>query len=179
MIIFFSSPRVEKLGMYVQQWGKTFCLFNLNNCARITFKHSQLGHFAILTWILNYCSQQNKVGKCQHFGLIRRQIICEKSFFFKKFSSKQFFFEDKGQFASQGWNFLCQGYVCHCRGLKASKSHSLPRTAEEQKRYGWYNTLFYCSCIMARYMVTDLFHIYILVIKNSAADSRIFVTEGF
>lgn len=26
MIIYFFSPRVENLGMYVQQWGKTFCL---------------------------------------------------------------------------------------------------------------------------------------------------------
>ena len=68
--------------------------FNLKNCARITFKHIQLGHFSNLTGILNYCSRQNMVRKCQHFKLIRtRQIICKKSF--KKVFFLNNFFEDK------------------------------------------------------------------------------------
>lgn len=63
------------------------------------------------------------------FRVDKKADNMRKIFFLKKvFFKTIFFFEDKGQFASQGWNFLCQGYVCHCRGLNASKSHSLTPT---------------------------------------------------
>lgn len=65
------------------------------------------------------------------------------------------------------------------RGVRASESHSLtPTHRKRAKRYGWYNTLFYCSRVMAIYTVTYPYHIYIFVIENSATDSNNFMTEG-
>lgn len=84
--------------------------FNLKNCARITFKHILLGHLSNLTQILNDCSQRDRVGKCQRLKSDKNKAETMQNSLLKSFFLN-IFFEDKGQFASDDWNFLCQGCI--------------------------------------------------------------------
>lgn len=130
IIFLFSLLKLKSLECMSNSEVKHF-VFQFKELCKDSIQTHSIGAFFNLTGILNYCSQQNTVRKCQHFKLIRtRQIIWKKSF--KKVFILNFF-EDKGQFVSYDWNFLCQGWVRHTEHQKATHSFLHTATGKRDK----------------------------------------------
>lgn len=75
MIIFFFLLKLKSLECMSNSEVKHF-VFQFKELCKDNIQTHSIRALFNLTGILNYCSQQNTVRKCQHFKLIRtRQII--------------------------------------------------------------------------------------------------------
>lgn len=117
--------------------GKHF-IFNLKNCARITFKRS-IGHFSIYMNTVNYCNNKTRLEDTT-FKVDKTRQKMQKSLF-KKCSFQQFLEHEAVCFT---WleNFLSQGCLNTHTKILSIKGHSFTPHSKEAKKIRLIETLY-------------------------------------